>query len=389
MDDSKPKYLNSPETVLYNKSRSLYGINMAKNECRKTGTVYIVEGYFDLIALYQHGIKNVVATLGTAMTLEHLQILKGFVGQNGMIVLVYDSDEAGAKAAQRSIEIFDKGYVDARILKLPEGYDPDSYIFEFGKESFLQASSRALAVIPFLIESAEKKYGLSTEGKIRIITELSKKLASVNDNVVRSIYIRELAERTGINEMAILERIRQTIKKGHAQFNRRFKQSGDNGKTSGSDNWNRREFRAERHIISMMLQFPDILPEISEQNVLEYFEDSSLKSVGKILLQQMGDAGKNISEIITFVDDKVEKSIITSLALKKEAWDLNARTRMIIRFVDSRRNNRNHFILKRVKQAEENNNDELLLKSLMEGNRRLKILKDTQIKLKKRGLYNT
>lgn len=139
----------------------------------------------------------------------------------------------------------------------------------------------------------------------------------------------------------------------------------------------------------MMLQFPDILPEISEQNVLEYFEDSSLKSVGKILLQQMGDAGKNISEIITFVDDKVEKSIITSLALKKEAWDLNARTRMIIRFVDSRRNNRNHFILKRVKQAEENNNDELLLKSLMEGNRRLKILKDTQIKLKKRGLYNT
>ena len=384
MDDSKPKYLNSPETVLYNKSRSLYGVNMAKDECRKTGIVYIVEGYFDLIALYQHGIKNVVATLGTAMTLEHLQLLKGFIGKNGSVLLVYDSDEAGLKAAQRSIEIFDKGYVDARILKLPDGYDPDSYIFDFGKESFLQASSRALAVIPFLIESAETKYGLSAEGKIKIVTELSKILASVNDNLVRAIYIKELAERTGINEMAIMERIRQAKKKDHTQFNKRFKQSGDTGGPSGSDGWNRREFRIERHIISMMLQFPDILSEISKKNVLEYFEDTSLKAVGKILLQQMGGAGKKVSEIIALVDDKVEKNIITALALKKEPWDLDARTGMITKFVDFRRNNRNYFILNSVKKAEENNNDELLLKSLIEGNRRLKNLKDTQVKLKKK-----
>jgi len=386
MDDSKPKYINSPETVLYNKSRSLYGINMAKDECRKTGIVYIVEGYFDLIALYQHGIKNVVATLGTAMTLEHLQLLKGFIGKNGRVLLVYDSDEAGLKAAQRSIEIFDKGYVDARILKLPDGYDPDSYIFNFGKESFLQASSRALAVIPFLIESAEKKYGLSTEGKIKIVTELSKILASVNDNLVRAIYIKELAERTGISEMAIMERIRQAKKKDHTQFNKRFKQSGDTGGPSGSDGWNRREFRIERHIISMMLQFPDILSEISKKNVLEYFEDTSLKAVGRILLQQMGGAGKKVSEVVAVVDDKVEKNIIIALALKKEPWDLNARTSMIAKFVDFRRNNRNNFILNSVKKAEENNNDELLLKSLIEGNRRLKNLKDTQVKLKKRGL---
>ncbi|WDN90624.1 DNA primase [Desulfosarcina sp. BuS5] len=388
MDDSKPKYLNSPESVLYNKSRSLYGINMAKDECRKTGIVYIVEGYFDLIALYQHGIKNVVATLGTAMTLEHLQLLKGFIGKNGRVLLVYDSDEAGLKAAQRSIGIFDKGYVDARILKLPDGYDPDSYIFNFGKESFLQASSRALAVIPFLIESAEKKYGLSTEGKIKIVTELSKILASVNDNLVRAIYIKELAERTGISEMAIMERIRQARTKNHTQFNKRFKQSGDTGGPSGSDGWNRREFRIERHIISMMLQFPDILSEISKKNVLEYFEDTSLKAVGRILLQQMGGAGKKVSEVIALIDDKVEKNIIIALALKKEPWDLNARTSMITKFVDFRRNNRNNFILNSVKKAEENNNDELLLKSLIEGNRRLKNLKDSQVKLKKRGLYN-
>jgi DNA primase len=389
MDDSKPKYLNSPETLLYNKSRSLYGINTAKNECRKTGMVYIVEGYFDLIALYQHGIKNVVATLGTAMTLEHLQLLKGFIGQDGSILLVYDSDEAGLKAAERSIEIFNKGYVNAKILTLPVGYDPDTFIFKFGKKSFLQAASCALAVIPFLIESAEKKHGLSAEGKIRIVAEISKILASVNDNVARAVYTRELSERTGINEATVLERIRLLRKKNHTQTNKPFKRSEALRTDSDSSDWMRRELRTERHIISMMLQFPDILPEISKLNVLKYFKDTPLRSVGTMLLQQMGGAGKNISELVALIDDKVEKKIITSLAFKKEPWDINARTRMIIKFIESRKNNENNFILQNVKSAEENNDDELLLKSLMEGNRRLKILKDTQLRLHETKPYNT
>ena len=384
MDNSKPKYLNSPETVLYNKSRSLYGLNMSKNECRKSGIVYIVEGYFDLVALYQHGIKNVVATLGTAITESHVRLLKGFIGKNGRIVLVYDSDEAGLKAAQRSIKFFDKEYADARILTLPDGYDPDSYIFKFGKESFLQASSRALAVIPFLIDSAEKRYGLSTEGKIEIISKISKILASVNDNVVRSMYTKELAERTGVNETAILERIREIRKKDSLHNNRQFKISGHIEETGSSNNWHKRKFRRERHIISMMLQFPDILSEINKQNVLEYFEDRFLKSVGKILLQRMGREGKNISEMLTIVDDKTQKSIITSLMIRKEPSDINARNRLISNFVAFRKDNRNNFVLKNVKTAEENNDDELLLQSLIEGNRRLKVLKETQIKFKKK-----
>ncbi|MCD6186324.1 MAG: DNA primase [Deltaproteobacteria bacterium] len=384
MDNSKPKYLNSPETVLYNKSRSLYGLNISKNECRRSGIVYIVEGYFDLVALYQHGIKNVVATLGTAITESHVRLLKGFIGKKGRIVLVYDSDEAGLKAAQRSVKFFDKEYADARILTLPDGYDPDSYIFKFGKESFLQASSRALAVIPFLIESAEKKYGLSTEGKIEIISKISKILAPVSDNVVRSMYTKELAERTGINETAILERIREIRKKDSIHNNRQFELSGHIGETGNSNNWHKRKFRIERHIISMMLQFPDILSEISKQNVLEYFEDRSLKSVGKMLLQRMGREGKNISEMLTIVDDKTQKSIITSLMTRKEPSDINARNRLISNFVAFRKDNRNNFVLKNVKTAEENNDDELLLQSLIEGNRRLKVLKETQIKFKKK-----
>ena len=134
----------------------------------------------------------------------------------------------------------------------------------------------------------------------------------------------------------------------------------------------------------MMLQFPDILSEISKQNVLEYFEDRSLKSVGKILLQRMGREGKNISEMLTIVDDKTQKSIITSLMVKKEPSDINARNRLISNFVAFRKDNRSNFVLKNVKTAEENNDDELLLQSLIEGNRRLKVLKETQIKFNKK-----
>ena len=140
LDDSLPKYLNSPETPVYNKGRSLYGIQQAKDKCRTTGTVFIVEGYLDLLALYQHGIENSVATLGTALTTDHVRLLTRYAGR---MVLVYDSDEAGIRSAQRCIDTFWREHVDFRrqdvfseekadthILVLPAGHDPDSYVFE-------------------------------------------------------------------------------------------------------------------------------------------------------------------------------------------------------------------------------------------------------------------
>ena len=133
LDDSLPKYLNSPETPLYSKSRSLYGLFQAKPFCRQTGEVFIAEGYMDLISLHLHGIQNSVATLGTAMTEDHIRLLKG-VSQK--IILVYDSDQAGIKAAQRCIELFKAHHQleDIRILVLPEGHDPDTYLAQFGPD---------------------------------------------------------------------------------------------------------------------------------------------------------------------------------------------------------------------------------------------------------------
>ncbi|MBU1570533.1 MAG: DNA primase [Proteobacteria bacterium] len=351
MDDSLPKYLNSPETVVFNKSRSLYGLNAAKSECRITETVYIVEGYFDLLALHQHGIKNCVATLGTAITPEHVKMLRGIVGKEGKFILVYDSDAAGIKAAYRSTEIFDKGYADARILVLPSGYDPDSYLVEFGAESFKNAVSGALGAVSFLINRAIKKHGMSIEGKIRIISELKKVISSVGDNIERSLYIRELAEKTDIDEAAIREKI------------------GGATTISGSDSipvtGNERGSRLERRIIAMMLQFPEIIPEIIKRDLLKNFTDDILKSVGYDIIRQQNLSSCHDPDMIPVFDDDEKNRIAAFLAISEDAWDRDGCMKLMAQFEDCRERQKDTSINK-IKAAEEIKDNKLLLELLRE-----------------------
>ena len=372
MDDSMPKYLNSPETPVYNKSRSLYGLNLAKMKCRENGRVYIVEGYFDLLALHQHGFQNSVATLGTSLTPEHVQILKGFVGKDGKIILVFDSDDAGIKAVLRSIGIFMRMEVDARIIVLPEGYDPDSFLFEFGYKSFVDRDSKARSLMSFLIDSAVKKHGLSIEGKIRIISEMKGPLSSIKDNIKRSLYIKELAECVNIDESAVLEKIRKLSVRNRDKAIRptmpnSFLGRGQN-KAAFPDKIQEKSYqgkwgRLERQIIAMMLQFPQILSEISERNILNLFENTVLKSIGQVLLKQKDYSKIQVSDIINIIEDKEQKNILASLAIEEDKWDYEACIGIITRFESIRKKNEKKLIEK-IKAAEKENDIELLSRLL-------------------------
>ncbi|MDL1963798.1 MAG: DNA primase [Deltaproteobacteria bacterium] len=381
MDDSLPKYLNSPETYVYNKSRSLYGLHIAKEHCRASETVYIVEGYFDLLALHQHGILNSVATLGTSLTQEHVRILRGFVGKNGRFVLVYDSDAAGIKAAERSIKVFDKEYVNAQILVLPEGYDPDSYLFEFGYKSFMDAASEAQGIILFLIDSAVKKYGLSIEGKIRIISDMKQPLAYINDSVERSLYIKKLAEIIGIDELAILEKVR-TI-----SGNKSIKPNKDLSDKTQDRNLILKGDRHERKIIAMMLQFPEILPEIISRNILDHFEDEFLKLIGQLVLKQgehkdvrdklhdVSTRGNGmVSDIVNSIDDREKRSIVASLSIGEDKWGREGCLKLLSQF-ELFRNRQKKTLLQKIKAAEDCNDHELLLELSQ------KLLKEKQIQV--------
>jgi len=359
MDDSLPKYLNSPETPVYNKSRSLYGLHLAKDKCRQIQSVYIVEGYLDLLTLHQHGIENAVATLGTALTAEHVRMLSRYVPS---MVLVYDSDEAGIRSALRCIDIFWKEHVDfsrgdvfreekadTHILVLPNGHDPDSYLRQKGVGAFEKASSHAPGIISFLIEQSIGMHGLSTEGKIRVVTDLKGPLSSINDNVARSLYIKQLAERIGLDEKIILEKVREdSPEKGKKDTGRGLKYATRMGS------------RLEQQIIAMMLQFPAILPEIKKYNVVEFIENLHLQFIGKTILEHQISSVEQISELLDRIDNPEQQHLISALAMVEESWDETGCMKLIVQFLKQGQKRRDHQILERIKTAEKENDQETL-----------------------------
>lgn len=350
LDDSLPKYLNSPETPLFNKRRSLYGIDRARQACRQTGTVYVVEGYFDLLALHQHLFANSVATLGTALTSEHVQTLKGLTGEAGKIVLVFDSDTAGIKAAKRSIEVFDRGHVDAHILVLPAGQDPDSYLREAGRKAFEESAGRALGVIPFLLETAVSEYGLSVQGKMRILSRLTEPLAAIGDKVARALHVKEVAERLDIDERSVLEKVR------HKKQDRR----------SGTDRVKgKKENRHERLIVSMMFQFSELVENIENLGVLDHFQDETLKAIGSEIMKHRDRKSVQPSDIVDRLAKEEWQHIAAGLAMGDSSWDIKGCDRYIRRFVETRKN-RTDFqrIDQLIKKAEKSDDQEGLIRLL-------------------------
>ena len=363
MDDSKPKYLNSPETPVYNKSQSLYGADAARTRSRETGAVYIVEGYFDLIALHQHGITNSVATLGTALTADHVQLLNRGFAQKAF--LVFDSDEAGLKAATRSISLFMNAAMDAAVIVLPKGYDPDSFVFEYGAEAFLKAADNALPMVEFLVESAIKSHGLSMEGKLRIIADLQGPLLEIKDHVARSLYIQFLAERLNVKESAIREKLKSGESKRSAFPDDRRQGSdaaaGENqeGAACGFSEM----IRLERQIVSMMLNVPDILSEIKQRNVLAYFSDPHLRDIAEFLIEFPVYGENDLAGLFNRFESPVHKDMIASLAIREDCRGFDQCELLLSQFINSMEKRQNS-LLQQIQSAQEKNDDTLLFELL-------------------------
>ncbi|HIV03111.1 MAG TPA: DNA primase [Candidatus Aphodoplasma excrementigallinarum] len=208
MDDSKPKYLNSPETAAFNKRLNLFALNFAKN--KKSDTLILVEGYMDVISLHQVGINNAVATLGTALTEEQARLIARYARD---VVLCYDTDEAGVKATMRAIEIFSKTDVRVKVLSLPGAKDPDEYIKSHGggSEAFLQAVKGAVPATLFRINALKRQYDIdnSIDDKIRFITEAAQVLLSTNNMVEVDTYADLLAKNYDIKKESIYAEIRK------------------------------------------------------------------------------------------------------------------------------------------------------------------------------------
>jgi DNA primase len=348
LDDSLPKYLNSPDTPVYNKSRTLYGLHAAKDACRQSGSAFIVEGYFDLLALQCHGIENVVATLGTALTRQQVRIMKGYARQ---MMLVFDSDEAGIKAAERSLPLFIEEKVDARILILPGGKDPDSYVFAVGADGFLKAADEALGVMPFLIASAITKHGLSLEGKVRVIDTLKGPLGSLLNSVSRSVYIKELAERLDIDESAILEQVR----------------SASNDKKARTLPQPRHGSKLEEALVAIMLQWPEILSTLNPKELVEGFETVEFKKLGRLILEKsIPDRPVTGADLIAETDDPQIRNLMSSLLMAEIQQDRESCKKIVKQYQAQLRKRQIRLLSKKIKEAERTNDQELLNQLLAE-----------------------
>ena len=227
-----------------------------------------------------------------------------------------------------------------------------------------------------MINGAIDKHGLSTEGKVRIIKELQAPLAAINDRVAQSLYIQQLAERLGIAENAVLERISEiAAKQGRkVSANDRSSVSGQGAHRSGSGEpvkaGKRSQMvdignRFERQIISMMLQFPDILPDVDKLNALNYFENKILKDLGNFILTANLDSADRISELMSRVDSDQERKLIAALAMGDESWNMKGCLRLLGKFVENGQKLRDSGALdEQIRAAEKNNDHDLLLKLL-------------------------
>lgn len=198
--DGIPKYLNSPESLIFSKKNNLYGLNVAKQGISKRDTVVLVEGYMDVISLHQRGIDYAVATLGTALTENQAKLLRRYTRN---IVFAYDMDSAGRAATMRGIEILKKQDLNIKIMKLPEGKDPDEYIKKYGREEFEARVRESLPATEYMLEQAKSGCDLGkNEDKLKYIKEALDILRGIS-SVEADIYLQKLSQDTGVSPSAL------------------------------------------------------------------------------------------------------------------------------------------------------------------------------------------
>jgi DNA primase len=298
MEKGEPKYLNSPESPVYIKGKNLYGLNKAKEEIRKKGFALIVEGYFDLISLWNAGIGNVVATLGTALTREHLELLRRYTIE---VVALFDPDEAGIKALDRSLELFLSTQMRARALILPEGCDPDDYVKKYGKDKLNELIAHSPAISDYYIDNVLGS-GKTFEDKRDMIKTAMEFINKIDDEIEKNLFIKRIAEKLGINE----ELLKKELHKKGVQIK---------SKTTGEkQNIKVHIDPVEVHLILLLLEYPQKTAQVKSEKVLDYFLHAELKNLGEKIVEAY--------KLLGFVDINVVLSSDSDRSLREKIYQL-------------------------------------------------------------------
>ncbi len=296
MDDTMPKYLNTPETLLFKKSETLYGLNIAKDEIRKKDYVMIVEGYFDVIMCRQHGFLNVVAPLGTALTSGHIKKIGRFTKK---ILLIFDNDAAGVAAAKRSIATINEPGFKCKVLLLPEGDDPDSFLKKNNSRAFQARLAKAKSIVDFLLSLKGDK-----TDKIRTVLSV---ISGTNDQILKEEFLKELSEKSGIEESVIRK---ESIKSSLAQ--KKYINNKISPETVSLDAGKSLRYDEGVLLLSAMVSCPEKAPYIFENLNVESLDNPLVREIFK-KIEQFADK-LTMQKMLDILSDD-EKALTTKLSL--------------------------------------------------------------------------
>ena len=315
LDDSKPKYINSPENVVYSKGRHLFGLNVAKKDCSKK--LLIVEGYMDAISLYQRGITNVVAALGTALTEQQGWLLRKSTEQ---VILGFDADGAGQTAVARSMEILQKMGCDMRVLQIEGAKDPDEFVLKFGEGRFKLAMDNAISLVEFKVKNLSKNINLeNASDKIKFLNEIAKILAKVDNTMEREIYIDKIASNYQISKEAIYAEVNKLIYTSSKTENLLQSKTVKNPVVKKNEKEEKDVDidlkRREDTIIALLLDANEkIFQKIKEKITPQDFKDETNKKIAIKLYKELENQDVNVNKLIDEFDEQTQNHITKVMA---------------------------------------------------------------------------
>ena len=355
LDDSKPKYINSPENVVYSKGRHLFGLNVAKKSKDIKQRLLIVEGYMDVISLHQRGITNVVAPLGTALTQNQGYLLRNNTEQ---IVLSFDSDEAGQTAKVRAMEILQNMGCDIRVLQMEGAKDPDEYIIKYGNARFQNLVEKAISVIEFKVKLLKQNLNLeNTNDKIKFLNEIAKLIAKVDNTIEREVYIEKIADSYDISKEAIYAEVNKLTYSGekNSKILEKAKpviRHENNNKIQISEAIKKRE----NTIISILLTGDEGIYQLIKQNIkIEDFKYPINKEIAKKLYEEFEKGNSNINSIIDNLNEEEQNHITMIMAEDYEINDMEKAIDDVIQAYQKENLNERKFEI--LKQLDENIDD--------------------------------
>jgi len=308
MGEGEPKYLNSPESALFSKGKTLYGLSRTKEDIRKSGYAILVEGYFDLLSLWNAGVRNVVATLGTALTRDHVDLLRRYTKD---VAVVFDGDDAGKKALARSLGLFIDGNLHTRAVMLPEASDPDDYVRNFGKKRFQELIEKSPPAVEYYLDNVIGSRRDFDRDRDALRESLSF-ITRMDNAVERNLFIKLAAERIGVDEAILKTEVIQGMGK---KPNETVLPKNETRSSSPLD-------ALEMNFITMILAHPDKIPAMIDTDILKCFGSDELRNLGKVIETYYGRVGKiDLKDFVDHLEAGSLRDEILSRLIDSGAWE--------------------------------------------------------------------